>query len=210
MKMSFTRFLPLIAVLAALLGIGGESFAQTRVAEVVAIKGAAFITSGGRTQSAALGSAVLQGDQIHAPTASGVKLRFTDGATMSLGENSLITVHTYTQQGNNRTAIFEMLNGIFRAVVSPLTGDSVFAVRTPTAVAAVRSTDWMLATRADLTEVFVGEGAVAVRNLNPAVRTEVVLTPGDGTDVRVDAAPIGPVKWGPPRIRSFTERTTVE
>ncbi len=193
-----------------MLGICGESFAQTRVAEVVAIKGAAFIISGGRTQAAALGNAVFQGDQIHAPAGSGAKLRFTDGATMSLGENSLITVHTYTQQGNNRTAIFEMVSGIFRAVVSPLTGDSVFAVRTPTAVAAVRSTDWMLAARADLTEVFVSDGAVAVRNLNPTVRAEVVLMPGDGTDVRVDAAPIGPVKWGPPRIRSFTERTTVE
>lgn len=210
MRVSIRLFPAFIAFLVVLFGAAGGSIAQTRVAEVVAIKGTAFIISGGRTQTAALGNAIYQGDQIHAPIGSGAKLRFSDGATMSLGENSLITVHTYAQQGNNRTAIFEMLSGIFRAVVAPLSGDSIFAVRTPTAVAAIRSTDWMLATRADLTEVFVSEGSVAVRNINPAVRAEVLLAPGDGTDVRVDAAPIGPVRWGPPRIRSFTERTTVE
>jgi len=209
MKRLLSGFIALAAVLAAA-AFPAESFGQTRVAEIVAIKGAAFVTSGGRTQTASLGNPVYQGDQIHAPVGSGAKIRFSDGSTMSLGENSVINVHTYTQQGAGRTAIFEMLSGIFRAVIMPLTGDSIFAVRTPTAVAAVRSTDWMLAARPDLTEVFVSEGAVAVRNLNPAIRAEVMLTPGDGTDVRTDAAPIGPVKWGPPRIRSFTERTTVE
>jgi len=199
----------LLVILATIaLGIGVAA-AQPKVADVVAIKGTAFVTSGGKVQTVRPGQALHQGDQLHAPVGCGIRIRFTDGSTMALGENSIITIHTYTQQGNDRSAILEMVSGIFRAVVSPVTGNSVFAVRTPTAVAAVRSTDWMLAAKEDLTEVFVSEGFVAVRNLNPTITSEVILTNGDGTDVKTNEAPLSARKWGPPRIRAFQERTTV-
>lgn len=197
--MGYSKLAALVAALMIAFG-AGQALAQTKIADVVALKGTTFVTSGGKTQALALGGALYQGDQLHAPQGCGAKIRFTDGSTLAIGENSIITVHTYTQQGTGRTAIFEMISGIFRAVVAPLSGDSVFAVRTPTAVAAVRSTDWMLAARADLTEVFVGDGAVAVRNLNPTITADVML----------DAAPIGPVKWGPPRIKRFQDATAVE
>ncbi|MSP88522.1 MAG: hypothetical protein EXQ92_06870 [Alphaproteobacteria bacterium] len=102
------------------------------------------------------------------------------------------------------------MRGIFRATVASPAPASSWDVRTETAVASVRSTDWMLAARADLAEVFAHEGSVAVRNIkHPLTPGEVMLFPGDGTDVRPDARPTGPVRWGPPRINNFNARTTV-
>ena len=74
----------------------------------------------------------------------------------------------------------------------------------------MRSTDWMLAAKADLTEVFVGEGAVAVRSLNPAITAEVMLLQGDGTDVKPNEPPLSARKCGPPRIKAFQDRTAID
>ncbi len=209
MRLSTTRIAVIAAVLAVAF-VSGTAQAQTKVADVIALKCTTFVTSGGKTQALAIGGPIYQGDQLRSTAGCGAKLRFTDGSTLAIGENTVMTVHTYAQQGGNRTAIFEMIGGIFRAIVPPLAGDSVFAVRTPTAVAAVRSTDWMLAAKADLTEVFVGEGAVAVRSLNPAITAEVMLLQGDGTDVKPNEAPLSARKWGPPRIKAFQDRTAID
>jgi hypothetical protein len=191
MSLQFARLIVvLFGIVIGLAPVGAQ--AQLKVADAVAVRGAVHL-----------------GDELRAPAGGGARLRFTDGSAMSIGENTVITVHAYSQQASTRMTILEMLSGIFRAVVPPLTGDSVFAVRTPTAIAAVRSTDWMLATRSDLTEVFVGDGAVAVRNIDPAITAEVVLMNGDGTDVKPNEAPLSPRKWGPPRIRAFEERTNI-
>ena len=203
------RLVMVIAFLAIVLG-AGEALAQTKVADVIALKCTTFVTSGGKTQALRIGGPIYQGDQLHSTAGCGAKLRFTDGSTLAIGENTVMTVHTYAQQGGNRTAIFEMIGGIFRAIVSPLAGDAVFAVRTPTAVAAVRSTDWMLSAKPDLTEVFVGEGAVAVRSLNPAITAEVMLLQGDGSDVKLNEPPLSARKWGPPRIKAFQDRTAID
>ncbi len=207
--MKSSKLMGLIAAVMIAFG-AGEVLAQTKVADVIALKCTTFVTSGGKTQALTIGGPIYQGDQLRSTAGCGAKLRFIDGSTLAIGENTVMTVHTYAQQGGSRMAIFEMISGIFRAIVSPLAGDAVFAVRTPTAVAAVRSTDWMLAAKADLTEVFVGEGAVAVRSLNPAITAEVMLLQGDGTDVKPNEPPLSARKWGPPRIKAFQDRTAID
>ena len=81
--------------------------------------------------------------------------------------------------------------------VLPLLGADRFEVRTPTAVASVRSTEWLMEVGEDgATAVFVREGAVAVE----APRGGAVLEPGEGVDVTATGV-AGPVKtWGAGRV----------
>lgn len=208
-KMKFARLLALIAAMMIVLG-SDEALAQDKVAEVIAVKGSMFVVRGGKAQALAVGQPVQQGDQLNTPPGCGAKIKFTDGSTLAIGENTVLTVHTYAQQGTKRTAIFEMLSGILRAIVPRASDDSAFAVRTPLAVASVRSTDWMFAAKPDMSQVFVGEGAVAVRSIEPRIVGEVVVMPGDGTDVLPGKAPTAPAKWGPGWVRNFEEQTTVD
>lgn len=199
------------AIAAVMIVFGaGEVLAQATVAEVISVKGTMFVVRGGKAQALAVGQPVQQGDQLNTPPGCGARLKFTDGSTLAIGENTVLTVHTYAQQGPKRTAIFEMLSGILRAVVTRASDDSAFAVRTPLAVASVRSTDWMFAAKPDMSQVFVGEGAVAVRSIEPGIVGEVVVRPGDGTDVLPGKAPTAPVKWGPGWVKNFEEQTTVD
>ena len=210
---SVFRFSSVVAFAFSLL-TAASAWAQTAqpVGEVVAQRGAATAMRNGQPVSLSSGSSVFVNDQIFTYKGSGVKLKFTDGSEVSVGEEGLLQVDRFAHDRptNTRNALFTFVRGIFRATVASLAPASSWDVRTETAVASVRSTDWMLAARADLAEVFVHEGSVAVRNIkHPLTPGEVMLFPGDGTDVRPDARPTGPVRWGPPRINNFNARTTV-
>ena len=77
-------------------------------------------------------------------------------------------------------------------------GDGV-QVRTPSAVAAVRSTQWAMRVEDGASAVFARGGAVFVQGDDATVR----LGPGDGVDVSASGA-VGPVvRWGQARIDLF-------
>jgi len=77
-------------------------------------------------------------------------------------------------------------------------GDGV-QVRTPSAVAAVRSTQWAMQVEDGASAVFARDGAVFVQGDDATVR----LGPGDGVDVSASGA-VGPVvRWGQARIDLF-------
>jgi hypothetical protein len=97
-----------------------------------------------------------------------------------------------------------------RAIVTPTRSKtSRFEIVTPVAVAAVRSTDWMIEHKSKgETNVFVGEGAVAVTSVGAQVG-RVILDVGDGTSVETGKAPQAPRIWGRGWIDNFRERTAV-
>ena len=77
-------------------------------------------------------------------------------------------------------------------------GDGV-QVRTPSAVAAVRSTQWAMRVGDGASAVFARDGSVFVQGDDATVR----LGPGDGVDVSASGA-VGPVvRWGQARIDLF-------
>lgn len=77
-------------------------------------------------------------------------------------------------------------------------GDGV-QVRTPSAVAAVRSTEWAMRVEDDASAVFARDGDVFVQGDDATMR----LGSGDGVDVSADGE-VGPVvRWGQTRIDLF-------
>jgi len=78
-------------------------------------------------------------------------------------------------------------------------------VTTGTAIASVRSTDWVIEAKPDDTAVFVVDGRVQV--VNRGQTGGVLLYPGFGTDVRPDSPPTTPKRWGQARVDSALART---
>ena len=176
---------------------------------VAALSGTALVTRPGEARPRALApdAPVFQGDRIETTPGSRVKLVFADDTVVMLGEGTTLTVDwfLYAPRIDLRAMLLLVPTGIFRIVVDALIPDSRFEVRTETAVASVRGTDWMAEAGADATAVVVLEGRVAVGN----ARGEVTLGPREGTTVRRGEPPSPPSEWGQARIDAFERATAV-
>ncbi len=201
----------------------------TEAGVVSALRGAIAATRDGVPRDLHVGAAVHQQDSI--VTGVGARLRITlvDGSTLTVGESSqlvLSTIIAATDAGGG-SMVVDLLSGIVRAVLGQHPSE-MFEVRGRAAVAAARSTEFVVETASGATSVFVARGEVAVRASYG--QGDTVLTAGDGIDVERGAmrrAPassfgrgdrdepesreLGPVRrWGQGRIEQVMARTTVE
>lgn len=154
------------------------------------------------------------GDTIRTQTNSKVKMVFKDDSTVSLGPQSVmqIKVFDYAPQKEQRVSTFAVAQGKARAVVGRLFGsDSKFEIETPTAIAGVRGTFFMVwVLSPEVTRVFVLEGKVSVRNVKPEVTGEVIVTEGKTTTVQEAAPPAAAKKATKEEIQEGQSETQVE
>ena len=104
-----------------------------------------------------------------------------------------------------------MVLGLLQGIVRLIGGGGAPAggtieVDTRTAIASVRSTEWLLESTAKGTGVLSIVGEVTVLALAGG---EVVLRPGQGTDVPPGGPPKPPATWGETRRRDAIARTTL-
>jgi hypothetical protein len=100
-----------------------------------------------------------------------------------------------------RTFRVQMMRGIAGFLFGSGDAGGEVQVRTPSAVAAVRSTEWAMQVAGGASAVFAREGAVFVVGARETAR----LGPGNGIDVTADGALGTVVQWGQPRIDLFSE-----
>jgi ferric-dicitrate binding protein FerR (iron transport regulator) len=143
------------------------------------------------------GLALGPNDTLRTPSASRVTLACPDKLTVVVGPDSAITVEGLLA-GDGRPFGLRLLDGIAGFLFK---GSSGVQVRTPSAVAAVRSTEWAMRVHDGVSEVFTRAGTVSVTADGGSAR----LAPGDGVDVS-NAGELKPVvQWRPPRIARFAE-----
>lgn len=132
-------------------------------------------------------------------TGAGAKLEITcsDGIVVVVGESSMLDLGRLADQGT-ADAVLELLEGIVRFVLPERRPAGRFEVTTPTAVASVRSTDWLAQVTTRGTAVFVVRGSVAVQGKAGGAPT--ALAPGEGVDVAPGAVAPPAVRWGQARI----------
>jgi hypothetical protein len=99
--------------------------------------------------------------------------------------------------------------GVLRAVARTLLPQSTFEVTTPTAIAAIRGTDFMAEVTPDAMAVVALEGMVAVFGVRTIFRGPVTLTAGMGSTIRRDQHPSPPSKWTAERIEHLRGATTI-
>jgi ferric-dicitrate binding protein FerR (iron transport regulator) len=175
---------------------------------VSAIRGRVTATRAGATRDLHQGAVVQLGDSVRTHEGARLELTLIDESTVSLGERSQLVVTTVVIRPEaGGSLVFDLLSGIVRAVLGPQLRD-IFAVRGRVAVAAARSTDFIVETTARKTDVFVQLGAVAVSQVYGT--GEVVLQPGEGIDV-IRGQPLRPVvRWGQSRIDDVMARTSMD
>jgi hypothetical protein len=130
-------------------------------AEVTALLGKAeFSSDGQRYRHLMLGQWVPEGVHLRTGERSSLVLRFEDGSTLGLRQNTLVLMKK-VQAAPVRTGVFQLLKGFTRAVVRKLGKDDSFEVRTPNAVAAVKGTDFEAGFEQGRTQVLVFESGGA-------------------------------------------------
>jgi hypothetical protein len=163
--------------------------------------------AGGRNVALARGMLLHEGDRIATGPGGRLEITATDGTTIAVGEQTTLVLSRFVapRPTSAGQGLLDLLEGILRLNL-PNAWDR-FQVTTGTAVASVRSTDWMIEATADNTAVFVAEGRVEVEN---TARTgAVLLDPAFGTDVQAGALPTTPKRWGQARVDSVLARTQV-
>lgn len=153
---SVARWLTLaVASGAATLTLVGPAQAQTAgIAEVILARAPAEVVAKGQTAGQPLqkGARLSEGDRIRTGKGGAAEVVLGDGSVVRLGELSDLEIDKLDVDAANQptTSRFNLASGQARAwvarqvVAKVATGQGRFAIRSPTAVAAVRQTDFAL------------------------------------------------------------------
>jgi FecR protein len=177
MQMLRPRSLVVGIVASLLLATWGSAAAQMKPAsaEIVRANGRVEVLPKGQTSwtAGAVGTRLVEGDQIRAMAASAADLTLPDGSTILIAENTrfAVTKLDYDTASRDRDATFHVVAGKVRAQVSQAAVSLVrarqsnFNISTPNGVAAVRGTILITAynpaTQETLTYVFPSPGQSA-------------------------------------------------
>jgi hypothetical protein len=210
--------LELLIVLGFLGGLLGASTAwpqpKTSIGKVTALEGKATVLREGRFAPEPLANqaAIFQEDIIQTDVASKVKITFIDATVISLGEQSRFEVKQFVHSAQQQTltARLAVTVGIFRAIVKKLIPQSSFEVTTPTAVAAIRGTDFMAEVRPNSTAIVVLEGTLVISNVRSTFRGIATLIERTGTTVADDQPPSAPTRWSESRIEALRRATELQ
>jgi hypothetical protein len=166
------------------------------VGKVSATRGVAEIRRAGVATAAAVGAAVQMGDELR--TADGqMRVVFQDDSVIDLDAQSAIVVdeQIFDPAGGRFSSLMKLVQGKARALVSEYyrSPGASYEVETPTAVAGVRGTSFIVTYHVDrdATEVVGIAGQVEVRTL--AARGDTVyVTAQEATTVLRGEAPTSP------------------
>lgn len=183
----------------ALLFVVASAHAQSSgTCTVQRVEGAAVVSAGGAARRPVEpGLTLAPNDTLRTSSASRVTLDCPDKLKVVMGPDSEITVEGLLS-GDVRPFGLRLLDGIAGFLFN---GSSGVQVRMPSAVAAVRSTEWAMRVHDGASEVFTRTGTVSVTADGGSAR----LGPGDGIDVSNTGALKPVVEWRPPRIARFVE-----
>lgn len=193
-----------IAVLLGML-LTGPVAAQHHSSRITAVAGQATLIRGGVHVPIKAGTPLHVEDRLVTANDSRVAIAFGPGDTAVIGADSAVVLRYFDVAAEGaREGLLELLHGILRVVLRP-GPDTAVEVSTRTAIASVRSTEWVVEAKSDGTGVFTVSGSVDVMSRTSG--TQVRIGPGEGTDVPGAGEPSPAKRWGEARVRSVLERT---
>ena len=198
-----TPLLPASVTIAA----GFQPGSGTPAGQARGIQGTVLVIHKGGTEAYALqsGSPIFAGDTLITEKNSRVTMEMRDKSAVTLTAYSKLVIDRslYNPDTGSRDTKLQLLLGRLRTVVSKMTGDSSYEVRTPTAVAGARGTDFALAVGpaphkpSVLMTVLVTGGGSSTVELSGAGGSSSLVGPESVTGAVADcvvcpATPIGP------------------
>jgi hypothetical protein len=199
---------PALAILlAGGLASPGRAADRRLVGTVGRLVGEASVVVGRTRRPLERDGKLFVGDQVVTSAEGRLEIVCTDGSTIIVAAQTTVTLSEFTTNadGSGRTAVFDMVEGLVRVSLARLGVSQRYEVTTPTAIAAARSTEWIVVAEPAHSAVFVVHGRVEV--VDRQLLGGVILDPGDGTDVRAGAAPTVAKRWGQKRVDDVLSRT---
>lgn len=212
-KTPFSSLFPILMVSAVMLAL--PSFADASCGEVAIAKGDIKIESSKdkKVSAAAAGAKVCQGDTIISGPQSRAKIKMEDGNELNISPDSRIMLETYEYKpsDNKKKVMLNVLYGKVRAATKEenMYNDkdksgqaNTFQVKTKSAVAGVRGTDFLTSfdRSTSKAEVLTFKGTVEVGQPGPngAIMNPVRVGAGQKTEA-FPGAPPAPPKAVPPK-----------
>lgn len=196
--------------------------ARAQACEVAALAGDATRVVAGRAQPLKLGEPVGEGAQLRTGDSGRVRLRCPDGSSLVVGDRSQLTL-TKLNLGTGGTPGYAdgardvslmLERGLLGQKVTP-SGSGKWEVRTPSAVTAVRGTEFLVEVGDnEQTSVHVQSGQVAVlpgpraagRTRGLGAQLPVVVDRAGGTECDVSQGCAAATPWPADKVRAVLDR----
>jgi hypothetical protein len=179
--------------------------AQTAVCEVAALIGSA--QRGGQTLK--VGSSLAAGDEIQTAADSRLRLKCRDGSSLVMAASSQLRIEAFeVKEGKRIEARFNLVVGLMGQKVSSGGG---WNVRTPSAVTAVRGTEFTVEASEQSTAVLMQSGQVDVRPAGPQSRSLagvlplIALAGALGTECSAGKCSVA-APWTPQRVKQTLDK----
>jgi hypothetical protein len=208
--MLFTRrnsllSLPLAALISPILF--RRAWAQDGVAgRISRISGGVVVVRDGEGMVLGVDRDIEIADTIRTAAGGRVEITFTDSSVLTVGPASEVAISFFAPEASESTALLDLISGIVRVTVNKATSWGRFEVRTTTAVASVRGTEYLVEALPGKSAVFVAEGRVAVSSRAGA--GTIILRMGQGVDVPTEPVPLVAKTWGEKRRNEALARVT--
>jgi len=170
--------------------------AQVRVGKVIDAVGGVSVRRVEEPNAEKLdnGSYVYVGDTIMTSRSGRVKFLMKDESVLTLGRSATLVVRSYdvNNSTDERNTTLYLVTGKLRALVNKIFGsrDSNFKVQTPTAVAEVRGTHFIVVSNLnDETVIYCLSGSVISSNRDKKIQDKVVLKQGECSSVLENLEP---------------------
>jgi len=157
-------FLFLTAVV-LLAGLGSAKAATSNTLIVTALSGTVEVSADGNNWApAALNQELVTAEKIRTKDGR-AELRFSDGTSLNLKENSLLDLLQVKCENSVQDSTIKLWYGKVRSKVTKLQSGGKFEVHTPKVIAAVKGTEFVLGTTNEESELSVIEGIVSLADI---------------------------------------------
>lgn len=133
---------------------------QSPVARITFLKGSVQMVRENATQTVKQGELLKTGDVIQTAGASSAEIFFKDHGIVRLDENSELSM----SEISGKDASIKLSNGAAGLFMKKMDAEAEFKLETPTSVAAVRGTAFLVKTTKDESEISLFEGKIEVTN----------------------------------------------
>ena len=157
------------------------------------LKGRVEMSNGasGEYKPASGGMPVQSGDRVKTFNDSSCNLELDDGSLIFVGENTEMSADLLSISADKHSSKFSLFLGRVIANIAK-TKNTKMEIHSPTAVAAVRGTEFAVEATAEKTDVGVFSGQIGVKNADENAPVEVLVNPDEETAVARNMAPEKP------------------
>lgn len=189
-----------LPILSAFLIGAFPAFAEAEPCTVSGVQGTeASLWRDGSNAALRDGTTLDNNDRIKTGPGTTVRVLCANDVRVTIGPDTEIELGAIALEDNSWSAF--LMDGV-AWFARPFFSEERFEVRTPSAVASVRSTEWFVEVKEQATAVFVDKGGVEVN----ASQGGGLVGTGLGIDVSADGI-AGPIKtWGAKRTNALRQR----